>query len=258
MSDNVLQDFFNDQSEEEQKARQASVDQASSEGMSVPLKVSGTFLMEVGTYAFPDKKTKEMRTSPELKISETKGSLMLLVSLRVIDSAPGVPKGSSILTNIVLSPAKGANKETMDNTMKLMKPRIVALTGEENISITSDWFDEWLLPKFEVEKNGKYKMIKDHKMKKQVMVVIEDDVYNDKPTLAVKSIIRAQPGDKSVPNTIVKEDEAPKQEMKPPSDSEFSNSDIDKAVDQGSTEQPQPEKSQPQSTPESSSIPDDF
>ncbi len=238
MSDDVLKNFFNNQSEEEQQARQASVDNASSEASSLPLKVSGSFLMEVGTYAFTDRKLKTMRTSPEYKISETKGSLMLLLSLRVVDGAPGVPKGSSILTNIVLSPATGANKETLDNTMNLMKPKIAALTGEKKISITADWFDEWLVPKF-VEEDGKYKLIKDHKMKKQVIVIVEDSVYNDKPVLAVKSIITAQPGDKSTPNIIVKEEDVPKQDMKAPSDSEFGNSDIDKVVDQGSADQSQ-------------------
>ena len=252
MSDNVLQNFFNDQSEEDQKARQESVNKASSESGSLPLKVSGTFLMEVGTYAFSDKKTKEMRTSPELKVSDTKGSLMLLISLRVADVAPGVPKGSSILTNVVLSPAKGANVETLDNTMKLMKPRIIALTGSEKISVTAEWIDEWLLPKF-VEENGKYKLIKDHKMKKKVMVVIEDDVYNDKPTLSVKAIIKSQPGDKSVPNVIVKEDE-PKQDMKAPSEDEFSKEKIEGAVDDGS---PEAESEKPAGI-DATAIPDDF
>ena len=91
MSDNVLQNFFNTQTEEDQKAREESIKQASSEGGSLPLKVSGAFLMEAGTYAFTDKKTKEMRTSPELKVSDTKGSLMLLLSLKFVDGAPGAP-----------------------------------------------------------------------------------------------------------------------------------------------------------------------
>jgi len=248
MSDNVLQNFFNTQTEEDQKAREESIKQASSEGGSLPLKVSGAFLMEAGTYAFTDKKTKEMRTSPELKVSDTKGSLMLFLSLKVVDGAPGAPKGSSILTNIVLSPATGANKQTLDNTMNLMKPKLVALTGESSISVTPEWIDEWLLPKF-VSENGKYKMVKDHKMKRQVMVIVEDDVYNDKPTLSVKAIIKSQPGDKSVPNEIIRELET-QQDMKAPSEDEFSNEDLDKAVDQGSTEQAPPKAA--------TSLPDDF
>lgn len=246
----ILQDFFNNQSEDEQRERQASVDQASSESGSLPLKVSGSYLMEVATFAFTDKKSKKMRTSPELKVSETKGSLMLVLSLRVVDGAPGVPKGSSIITNIVLSPAKGANKETLDNTMRLMKPRVAALTGQKSISVTSDWIEEWLLPKFE-DKNGKYTMIKDHKMKEKVMVIVDDDIYLEKPVLAVKQIMKAQPGDKSVPNTIVKEEET-KQDMKAPSESEFSDEDINKAVDDGSGSTPNVV------IPETSNLPDDF
>jgi len=252
MSNDVLQDFFNNQSEEDQKSRQSAIDSASSEGGPLPLKVSGSFLMEVGTAAFKDKKTKTMRTSPELKVSETKGSLMLLLSLRVADGAPGVPKGSSILTNVVLSPAKGANKETLDNTMRLMKPRIVALTGEEKISITPDWIDEWLLPKF-VEEGGQYKMIKDHKMKKKVMVIVEDDVYNDKPVLSVKSIMKAKDGDKSAPNEVVIKEEA-KQEIKNPSESEFSEDEIKNVIDDSQEKTNQSIND----TPEISSLPDDF
>ena len=251
MSD-VLQDFFNNQSEEEQKKRQDAVNKASSEGGSIPLKVSGTYLMEVGTYAFPDKETKKMRTSPELKVSEKKGSLMLVISLRVADEVPGVPKGASILTNIVLSPATGANQETLDNTMRLMKPRIAALTGQKSISVTSEWIEEWLIPKFE-EKDGSYTMVKDHKMKEKVMVVVEDDIYNDKPVLSVKQIMKAQPGDKSVPNEVTR-DEEPAQEMKAPSQSEFSEEEISGAVDGGSDSPTEGDGE----IPETSNLPDDF
>ena len=187
------------------------------------------------------------------EISDKTKSLMLLISLKVADGAPGAPKGSSILTNIVLSPIKGADKKTLENTIRLMKPRIVALTGEENISITPEWIDEWLVPEFAKKPEGGYELVKDHKMKKQVMVIIEDDLYENKAVLKVKSIMKAQPGDKSIPNDVVVEEES-QQQMKPPSESEFPDDKIKRAVDTGDSESPPSEDD----IPEKSSIPDDF
>jgi len=207
---NILDVFFDGQTEEEAKARQDAANKASTEAGSLALKVSGQYLMEVGTFAYPDKKDekkKKMLTSPMLKLSETTNSLMLVISLKVVDGTPQAPKGSSIMTNIVLSPAKGAGPDTLEKTMKFMKPKISALTGEENITIDAKWIEEWLIPKFE-DKDGKYELIKDHKMKKKVMVVIEDDFYNNKPTLKVTQIRKATAGEKSVSNkeTTVPED----------------------------------------------------
>jgi len=197
----VLNTFFDGQTEEDAKARQDAANKASTEAGSLPLKISGQYLMEVGTFAYPDKKSpgKEMLTSPALKLSEKK-SLMLVLSLRVSDGTPQVAKGSSIITNIVLSPAKGASNDTLDKTMKFMKPKIAALTGEENITVDAKWIEEWLIPTFK-DNNGTYELIKDHKMKKKVMVVIEDDFYNNNPTLKVSQIRKANAGEKSVSNT---------------------------------------------------------
>ena len=90
-------------------------------------------------------------------------------------------------------------------------------------------------------------------MKKQVMVIVEDDLYNNKPVLTVKSIMKVQKGDKSVPNQIVQE-EPTQQQMSPPSESEFSKEKIESAVD----ESPQESESSPGEAPPTSSIPDDF
>ena len=239
MSDNVAQDFFNKQSEEEQKALQDSVDNASSEGKAIlnKLKVSGSFLMEVQTFIFKDNKGK-MKKMPNYDVSSTKGSLILTVPLAVVDECPGVPKGSSIITTITLCPAPGADQTKRDNVSNMMKPQIVALTGEESISMTPEWFDEWLVPKYE-EKNGRYNLIKDHKMKNKVMVLTEMEEYQGKIKPVVKYITKAKDGDHSVPDEIIVENET-SQDIKTPSDSEFSkesnisNSSIEDAVDDGS------------------------
>jgi len=51
-------------------------------------------------------------------------------------------------------------------------------------------------------------LIKDHKMKQKVMVVIEDELYNNKPVTSVKMISKAMPGEKSVSNKIIEEEPA--------------------------------------------------
>lgn len=195
----VLGEFFDQQTEEQKVAQQQSVNSASSESQQrINLSVSGRYLMEVPTFAWRDKQTRQMMTSPSFKMSSKK-SLMLVVSLRVVDGTPQVPKGASIMTNIILCPAAGASQETIDNTMRMMKPRLSALLGHDNISITSKWFEENLVPVYE-DDGENFKLVRDHQMKKKVMVVVEDDVYENRPVLKVTSIAPAQEGDKSVSN----------------------------------------------------------
>ena len=257
MSENELENFFNSQSEEEQKALQESIDSASSEGKikGVKLKASGSFLMEVPTYAFKDKKTGEMITKPGYKRSETKGVMSLSLPLVVSDGCEGAPKGASLITNIVISPAPGANKETRDKFMSMMKPKIVALTGEESISMTAKWFDEWIFPEYE-EKDGKFNLIKDHKMKNKVMVITELVEWEKEIVPSVKAIIKAKDGNHSVVEEVAKEI-VTNQNMKTPSESEFSkepemsDDKIEGAVDDGDTVEVDIEK-------EVNSLPDDF
>lgn len=198
MSD-ILRDFIDSQTEEEKKLRQQSMDNASAEGGALPLKVSGTYLMEVATFAYKDKKNNKMRVSPEVFISDTKKSLNLKINMRVVDGTPQAPRGSSIFMNLVLSPSKGADQTKIDNVNRMLKPRLAVLTGEKNIKLSAEWLEEWLIAKFE-ERDGQYQMVKDHKMKQKFLAIIEDDVYNDKDTLRVASLLEAAENSKSVSN----------------------------------------------------------
>jgi len=207
MSDEVLSGFLDDDTEENRKARQEAIDKAESEQRTT-LKVSGTYLMEVATFAFRDSKTKKMRTSPEIYVSEKKKSLILSINLKVVDGTPQAPKGASTFQTITLSPAKGADRDKIQKTMRMMKPRIVALTGESNIQITSEWIEDHLMAKFEEQPDGSFKMIKDHKMKNKVMVSFEDDEYQNQHTLNMLSIRKAEEGDKSISNAVSEEAES--------------------------------------------------
>jgi len=204
MSDNILSEFLDNDTEENRRARQEEVDNASSE-QRVRLTKSGTYLMEVRTFAFPDKNTDQMRTSPEIRLSEHKKSLQLSINLSVVDGTPQVPKGASEFVNITLSPAKGADRQKIEKTMRMMKPQIVALTGETQIQITTEWIENYLMPKFKEKEGGGYEIVKDHKMKNKVMVTFEDDEYNGKPTLNMVSLRKAEEGDKSETNVLQEE-----------------------------------------------------
>jgi len=202
MNDKILSGFLDDDTEEVRKARQEAIDKAESDQRTA-LKTSGTYLMEVATFAFKDQKTGEMRTSPEVYISELKKSLILSLNLRVVDGTPKAPKGASIFERITLSPAKGADIKKIQNTMRMLKPRIVALTGESKIQITTEWIEDHLMAKFEETPEGEFKLIKDHKMKNKVMVTFEDDEYMGEPKLKMISIRKAEEGDKSISSAQV-------------------------------------------------------
>lgn len=190
-----LSDFYSQHGDQAKVAKEI-LDESSSTPMSPKLDVSGRYLMRVDTRTYLDKDTKEIRYSPEITVSKTKGSLILTISLVVVDGTNLVPKGSYIITTLVLMPKPGASEEKFINTMRMLKPRLVALLGTEDIDIgDGEWVEENLLPKFEGQK-----LLRDHKMKNLVMVNVEDDVYNDSPTLKVTSIVAAKPGDHSESN----------------------------------------------------------
>jgi hypothetical protein len=233
MNESVGASFFNKESEETKKKREASVSGANEESYvkSEPLKVSGEYLMTVATYAYH--KEGKMVTSPKYDIASQTKSLMVVITLNVADGTPEAPKGSSIMTNIVLVPAEGADQETLDRIMNMMKPRIIALTGEKSISVTAEWFDKWLIPQFKLKEGttDKYELVKDHQMKKQVQVKVEDDEYKGKETLKVTSIRVPDEGFKSKSNKLP-EQPATTQNMQAPSSSEFAPIDMNNAVDQ--------------------------
>ena len=224
----LLRNFMDELSDEEKRLRQASMDNASSESGTLPLKVSGTYLMEVATFAWRDKDSKEMRVSPEPFVSEKKKSLNLRISLRVVDGTPQAPKGSSIITNINLSPAAGADQEKFDNVNRILKPKLAILTGEKDIKLSAEWFEEWLIAKFK-EEDGQFVLKKDHKMKKQFLAIVEDDIYKDKETLKVTTLLEAKEGAKSVSNNPIMESR-PKQGSTVPSSDDYKPINADDAI----------------------------
>jgi len=251
MGNEALSSFFSQQSEEDMKARQQSVDNASAVGGDVVyLEDTGRFLMEVATFAYKDKNTKEMKTSPELYISERTNSLILKINLRVADGVGRVPAGASLFTNIVISPAQGASAETIRNTARMMKPRIAALTGEEKISVDPAWLEEWLVPTYD-EKDGQYVLVKDHKMKQKVMVLVEEDEYNNRIQYSVAAISKAKEGDKSILDETPSE-ETPQQKIAQPSSSDIDSMSASDAIE---TDDSQPAQGD---VPETPTVTDDF
>jgi hypothetical protein len=198
----ALSNFFATQNEDVKKKAQKAVNAAADELGSIPISKPGNYLCEVKSFAYRDKKKNNaIRVFPEMFVSESKGSLNLTVSLSVIDGTSIVPKGASIFKNITLCPGavngQSPTDDTIEKVMRFTKPLLVTLTGTNKIELTEQWMEEWLLPKFE-DKNNKLEMVKDHKMKTKVMVLVDHQLGTDQVIrLAVKNITRAQPGDKS-------------------------------------------------------------
>jgi len=193
---NDVTSFFAQQDEDQKKLYQGEMDSASSEGGAVPISLPGRYLCEVTTFAYRQKVNNRMRVFPEVFISENKKSLNLTINLKVVDGTARVPKGATIFKNIVLCP-NSKEKEEIAKVMRFTKPQLVALLGTDKITITPEWIDENLQPKFEVNGNT-FQLIKDHKMKQNIMALVDEAVGRDnKIRLTVKSITKAMPGDKS-------------------------------------------------------------
>lgn len=250
---NQLGEFFDKQSEETKIQNKAAVSNADTidSGQSKPLEVTGRFRMEVSTFAW--KKDGETKTSPDVFITSKKKALMMNLNLRVADSV-AVPKGSSIFTGIVLVPGEGSDQEKLNNTARMMKPKVVALTGTEDIDMSAEWIEEWLLAKFEELPGDKFKIVKDHKMKQHVMVTVDEEEYEGDIRLAVQNIEVAKEGEESV-TYQVKTKEEPKQDIAPPSQEETDNINPENAVIQQENPGPSPESNPGVSV---AGTPDDF
>jgi len=199
----ALSNFFASQNEDFRKMAQQSANDAPEEIGTVPISKPGNYLCEVKSFAYRDKKRNNaIRVFPEMYRSETKGSVNLSVPLSVIDGTPMIPKGSTIYKNITLCPGpvngQHPTQETFSKIMRFAKPLLITLTGNNKIEMTDEWMEEYLLPKFE-DRGNKFNLIKDHRMKNKVMVLVDNTLGTDGTIkLSVKNITKAQPGDKSV------------------------------------------------------------
>jgi hypothetical protein len=169
------------------------------------LEVPGIFRMKVVSKKWEyEGKTQEF---PRLEKSENKGSLMCKFILETVEDVTDkegkvvVPAGSYTYENITLAPAPGAGLKKVQNTMKMLKPRLGALVGKEHVvdfKFDFDWVKEYLTADFKKTKDGNYTVSRDHKMVNEVMCKYVVGVYQNKPTLNLKSIKTATDEDESV------------------------------------------------------------
>lgn len=188
-------------SEENQKKIKRQVGEAPSSNQGQRLTVSGTYVMEVDTGFYYDK-DKMIHYVPDITESSKK-SIMLTLRLKVVDPTLQVKVGETLLTNVTILPKKGATEEEARRTFSLAKPRLVAMLGTDKVDLfDKKWIVENLLAEFKVDGEKQPMIVRDHKMKSKVLVVVEDDISPDgKPQLKVKSISPATSTDKSVSNT---------------------------------------------------------
>ena len=195
---NELGDFFSKMNQEELKTAQETFDHAPEDQQSGNVEVPGKYLMRVRNFCGKKKDDGTPRfVSPKTFVSSKKKVLMLSLVLEVVDGTPAVPAGSILFHNTTLLPGSGASGERIEQTMRFMKPVIKALTGLSEIQINEDFFHEYLEIECEFDP---FKIVKDHKMKKNVLVTVEEE-YNEtkrKNECRVKLIAPAKEGDKSL------------------------------------------------------------
>ena len=196
VDENVAGSFFSKQTEEDKSRLNKAFNKSSTVEQGKKIEVPGSFLMEVTSRCYKDKDGK-INAQPNLSISSQTKSLMLYISLEVVDdaAAPLVNKGDYLGVQIVLSPMSGAPAEKYENIFKFSKPKIAALVGEKNVATLEEFNQEFvnnfLVSLFKEKEDGSYVETKKHKMTRRVYVVAEEDYYNNKMKIKVKSIIPA-------------------------------------------------------------------
>lgn len=203
MSKDDLDDFFEDEGAE--ALAQKSLDNVNDFQYN-PIKKPGTYLVKIDGYAKKDKEDENNLTIyPGIRKSPKKGTRMLHIKFSVVDGAPGVPKGSSIYTSIPVLP-KSPNKEALENILKVMRPRVQVLVGKENkIYMNAKWLREFLTAEYEL-KDDKPVLVRDHKMKNNVLIVVDEDEYKNDGSMKVVDILPAEKDSVSVVDEIEVDD----------------------------------------------------
>jgi len=165
------------------------------------VEVPGRYVMEVQTFCAKSK-SGDVMSSPKFKVTE-KSAAIVSISLRVANSCGTalVPEGSTVWTNLVLYPTKekAATPDGLEQTLKMLKPRLVALLGHNDIHMTDmPWVESNMIAEFAENADGTYTVSRDHKMKCKVYVTIESEYRNNKLSMNVKSLSALKAGDVSV------------------------------------------------------------
>lgn len=164
--------------------------------------VSGTYVMEVSTFCFRNKKrNNELVISPTLARS-SKGGVNLVASMKVSEgfATDQVAAGDYITVNIPVWPGPKATEDDVSNMFRLSKPRMCALLGVDNFKIDLGVLVDKFSTQWDEQSDGTFKLTSDHSLKSKVVCVFDDDVYNDRPTLKLVNMRKYKDGDKSVSN----------------------------------------------------------
>lgn len=164
------------------------------------LEYAGKYRMKVVSKKFKTK-AGDIFEFPNVKVSETKGSLLLNFILETVEATTEQPAGSSAYGMVVLAPKPGSTKKKVDDTMRFAKPRLAALLGKEAMK-SFDYGEEWIIDNLTSEfkkTKGKdeWEMTDDHAMQNDVMVTFEVDEYQGKIKLAISDIAPVKDGDES-------------------------------------------------------------
>jgi hypothetical protein len=139
----------------------------------------GSFISVPGTYRVKVKSmmsSKEnKKTWPSFSISDrdsTKGDFVLNLLFECVDGTEAVAVGDTIFSNIIVAKDAGADQKKKWNTIKYAKPILHVLLGKKK---TVSYENAFLAANFTAGFDDSGKVIRDHMMKDEIMIVVEEN-----------------------------------------------------------------------------------
>ena len=190
MSD-VVGNFFDSGSAEDASKMNSSYENAADTQVNnVRLETPGKYVMKVQSFAYRNA-AKEIVSVPDFYTSDTKGTLMLNVSLVVVKPTKDVPVGASVFINLPIMPKPGSSQKAYDNIASLTKPRLTALFGDTIVKWDHEWMVKNMTSEFKENAEGRFELVSDHTMTGLVLCEFEEDEYQGKLTLNLKRMEKA-------------------------------------------------------------------
>ena len=190
MSDAVGSFFDNGSAEDAGKMSSSYENAPDVQVSNVRLDTPGKYVMKVQSFAYRNKE-KEIVSVPDFYTSDTKGTLMLNISMAVVKPTDNTPVGASIFVNMPIMPKPGSSQKAYDNIASLTKPRLTALFGNTIVKWDHKWMVENMTAEYKEDSEGRFKLVRDHNMKGLVLCEFEEDEYQGRVTLNLKRMERA-------------------------------------------------------------------
>lgn len=150
-------------------------DKTSDEQQGHAIATPGTYRVKVKSMM---SKKEGNRTWPSFSISDrdnTKGDLILNLLFECVDGTDAVQPGDTIFAKVFVAKDAGADEKKKANTIKYAKPVLHVLLGKKK---TVSYDNAFLGANFTAGFDETGKVVRDHMMKDEIMVVVEER-YNE-------------------------------------------------------------------------------